>query len=106
MSATITPNQYWNADVIEYARAHQVDEYLQPLVQITRELFPSVRKIKVSIYRDPELCDMKHIQFNVQVPASDLLDFVGSRKKWAQRLFEICPAPSVHHFGLFLETVS
>src|SRR5262249_22140377 len=60
------------ADVVAFAAANQVEDCLQPLLEATHRLFPTARFVKVQIDDDPEIRDLRHILYNVQVAGLSL----------------------------------
>ena len=99
---TTTPAMQWPADVLAYAAKHQLEEYLDPLLEATRRLFPTARSIRVWFESDPELHDVHGIVYDVRVRDADIPDFVKAVHTWTDELYRICPAPLVCHFVLSL----
>ena len=96
----------WPADVLAYAAEHQVQPYLEPLLQILRRIFPTARWIKAYLQDDPEFRDDWHIVFDVQVEGLNLAQARTAREQWNHELFRVCPAPLVCTFRLCLDLVS
>jgi hypothetical protein len=108
MSAPVTTAAAWQwpADVLEFAAKEKVQAYLDPLLDATRRVFPTVRQIKVSLECDPEIANDWHIDFGVEVPAPDVSNFVEAQHQWIRELYRCCPAPLVCTFRLALDLVS
>jgi hypothetical protein len=104
LTPAITPWQ-WSPEVLDFAVRHQVDRYLDPLLTATRQLFPTAREFRVLLEDDPEINDDWHIVFELQVPMSDVPDFVQAQHRWIDELYRICPAPLVCIFRLGLTRV-
>src|SRR5947209_14973377 len=104
MSASVSTATAWQwpADVLDMARRYQLDAYLDPLLEATRRLFPTATGLTVAVEHDPELRDVWSIQFEVEVPKSDIPDYLRARRAWGEELFRICPAPLVCNFTLIL----
>jgi hypothetical protein len=58
----------WPADVLAFAAQHQVQATLDPLLEATRQVFPTARSVRLFLELDPEIRDDRHIVFEVQVP--------------------------------------
>jgi hypothetical protein len=95
----------WPADVLEFATRENVRQYLDPLLEATRRVFPSARRIQVSLEADPEIRDDRHIVFDVQVPGLGVAQARAAQREWNNELFRCCPAPLVCTFRLFLDLV-
>jgi hypothetical protein len=107
MSALTTPKttSQWPADVLGFATQHQVADYLGPLWQALRQLFPTAEALRVFLEDDPEIRDDRHIVFDVRVPRDDVPDFVAAKRRWHDELFRVCPAPLACIFRLGLVLV-
>jgi hypothetical protein len=95
----------WPADVLAFAAKENVQQYLEPLLEATQRVFPTARRLEVSLEADPEIHDDWHIDFDVQVPAQDVSDYVAAQRQWIRELYRCCPAPFVCIFRLGLEPV-
>jgi hypothetical protein len=102
VSAPATPvSAYpWPADVLEFAAQQQVTVYLEPLLEATRRLFPTARRFEAKMYQDYELRDVRWINFEVDVPDTDMPNIVQARHGWSDELHRICPDPLTHNFVL------
>ena len=92
----------WPLDVLDFAARHQVDAFLDPLLAATRRVYPTAQTLRVSLERDPEIRDDWHVLFEVEVPQSDLPNYVAAQHAWGEELFRLCPAPLVCIFRLAL----
>jgi hypothetical protein len=104
--STATATWPWPMEVLDFAARHQVDSCLDPLLTATRRVYPTLRSLRVSLERDPELRDEWHILFEVEVPKSDLPHYVQAQHAWGEELFRLCPAPLVCNFSLALIPVT
>ena len=92
----------WPADVLEFAAKENVRQYLDPLLEATRRVFPTARDIQVSLEADPEIRDDWHIVFDVRVPNLSPSEGLAAQNRWNTELFRCCPAPLVCTFRLAL----
>jgi len=100
----LTPDTkaHWSPDVVAFAVQHNVDGYLDPLLETLRKQFPTTLATEVLLEEDPEIRDDRHIVFDVLVPGADVPDYVEAKRRWHRELFRICPAPLVSVFRLGL----
>jgi hypothetical protein len=96
-------NGAWPAEVMAFAVAERVADYLNPLREATHRIFPTARWVKVQIDEDPEIRDDRHILFEVKVPNLGLEGDRQGRNAWIEELFRVCPAPLVCVFRLSLD---
>jgi hypothetical protein len=108
MSALSTPTSTWQwpVGVLDFAARHKVAPYLDPLLAATRRVYPTARSLRVYMELDPELRDEWHILFEVEVPRSDIPNYVQAQHAWGAELFRLCPAPLVCTFRLALIPVA
>jgi hypothetical protein len=99
------PAYPWPADVLEFAAQQQVTPYLQPLLEATRRLFPTARRLEVKLYQDYELRDVRWILFDVEVAVTDVPDYVQAVHACSDELRRICPAPLAHNLLIFPHSV-
>ncbi|HEY7424676.1 MAG TPA: hypothetical protein VH682_10650 [Gemmataceae bacterium] len=83
-------NGAFPADVITFAAANQVEDCLQPLLEATHRIFPTARFVKVQIDDDPEIRDLRHILYNVQVAGLSLDQSRAADNQWTEELLRIC----------------
>jgi hypothetical protein len=102
---TVAASQ-WPADVLEFATKEKVQDYLDPLLEATRRVFPTARAIKVSLECDPEIANDWHIVFDFEVPSRDVPHFVEALHRWNREAFAICPAPLICIFRLCPQLIS
>lgn len=84
-------NGAFSSDVIAFARAHQGEPCLQPLLEATHCIFPTARSVKVSVEEDPELRDNTQIVFHVQVDGLPLDQVRAARDQWYQEKIRLYP---------------
>jgi hypothetical protein len=89
--ASVPATSYpWPADVLAFAAKQKVDQYLQPLLEATRAMFPT-GQIKVLFECDAEYSDWQYIVFEVHVPKADIPDFLAADTRWRWETIRICP---------------
>jgi hypothetical protein len=93
MTNKTTPaaSREWPADVLEFAIAHQVDQYLPAVLEMTRQVFPAARDISVRMEEDMEDADDWRILWTIHVPLSwaEYPDYVN---RWFTELHKVCPS--------------
>jgi hypothetical protein len=108
MSAPVTTATHfqWPADVLEFAARHSLRPCLDPLLEATRRVFPTTQSVEVSLAYDPEVSEDWNIDFEVQVPAPDVPDFVAAIHRWNREMYRCSPGPQLCIFRLRLFLVS
>ncbi len=96
-------NGAFPADVVTFAAANGVADYLNPLWETIHRIFPTARWVKVEIDDDPEIRDDRHILFEVKIPDVGVEGARRGRDAWYKELFRVCPAPLVCVFRLYLD---
>src|SRR5579864_589020 len=89
-----TPQPVIPADVVEFARAQGVEQYLRPLIEWAREVYPSATRFAVFTEDDPEIANDRHIVFELDVPLT-VEEALAADRRWREDLFRIVPAPLV-----------
>jgi hypothetical protein len=92
----------WPTEVVSFAITHNLDSYLEPLLEITRRLFPTARRLAVRVDKDPEIRDEAHIAFEVEVAGLTPVEAVAADREWGRELFRIHPSPRQHDFVLLI----
>jgi hypothetical protein len=105
MAAPVTTaaDWQWPADVVAFADRHQVQAYLDPLLEATRRIFPTARWMKVYLEDDPEIRDDWHIIFDVKVPGLNAAEALAAQNRWNRELSRCCPAPLAGIFRLGMD---
>jgi hypothetical protein len=93
----------FGADVLAFAAEQGVTDFLQPILDMTRRVFPENRRIQAVLQDDPELPGDQHMVFEVQVGAMDVDRSVERHWQWSRDLFQICPATHACLFGLHVD---
>jgi hypothetical protein len=99
------PSCQWPADVLAFAEEAGVAAYLDPLLEATRRLYPTARKVGVHLAIDPEIRGLRFIVFDAEVPIADVPDFVKAVHAWNDELARCCPSSLEHAFCLDLRRV-
>jgi len=104
MSAPVTAvtQFHWPADVLDFAARQNLDEYLEPLLQVTQRVFSTAHRTNAILEKDPEIPGDWHITFEVRAPDLSSSDAAEARNRWITELFTSCPAPLACFFRLFL----
>ncbi|HEY7331317.1 MAG TPA: hypothetical protein VH592_27025 [Gemmataceae bacterium] len=80
-----------SADVVAFAREHQGEHCLLPLLEATHRIFPTARFVKVSVVEDPELRDNTQIVFHVQVVGLPSDQARTASDQWYQEKIRLYP---------------
>jgi hypothetical protein len=88
-------------DVLDFAKEHNVVDHLQPLLSITRQVFPAA-PISLRIDDDPEIADYRTIRYEVDVTGWGVEELVAAHNRWRDQLFQVCPSPDIWLFRLLL----
>jgi hypothetical protein len=105
MMTTVTANAKawtWSPEVLALAKKLGVEQYLDPLMEATLELFPTAREVRVYADRDVEIPDLEWITFDAHVPKSDIRSYTDQTSEWIRALYRVCPATLAHGFVLIL----
>ena len=103
--ATTPPlTHQWSPDLMAFAKERRVAGYFDAMLEATRRVFPTARRIDVQVERDPEFADADGILFKIYVPIADIPDpdIVGVVNAWHTEAARCCPAPLICNFLLRL----
>ena len=104
MPLTTAPSPVFPADVTAFAAECGVTDFLIPVYEMTRRIFPTARGITAVMEYDPEIEGLRRIVFEVVTvadgPGSSAADLDWD---WSRELFTICPATHVNYLGLHAE---
>src|SRR5881227_3777083 len=103
--ATTATEWQWPADVLALAAESKVQQYLDPLLEMTRQVFPTARWLKVYVAQDPELRDVQFIVFDVQVAGMSPGEGNAAINQWIKELVHLYPSPRECVFQLLLDQV-
>jgi hypothetical protein len=85
-------------EVVTFAREQGVEQYLAPLIELTRQVYPTATRFEVFAEDDPEIANDRHIVFELDVEL-DVEQALEADQHWRDGLFRIVPAPLVCVFG-------
>ena len=103
-NATLVPQLVVPPEVEAFAAEKGAAAYLRALVALVRQLFPA-EPVTVSVVDDPELSYNRTVEFRVPVRGWTSEQYHRASDRWVEGLFDRCPAPLVHVFGLNLAMV-
>ena len=92
-------------EILTFAAEAGVGDYLYPVLEMTRRVFPSARRFDVLLADDPEIPDDRHIVLELEVPLS-VPEAMAADRRWSEGLFATCPTPLVCVFRLSTSLVS
>src|SRR5262245_27812906 len=94
----------WSPEVLEFARANGVAQYLDPLLDATRRIFSHARWLKVYLSYDPEYPDWQTILFDVGVEPMPKDVRRQLDRQWGKEWQRIYEYPREPIFGLLLRS--
>jgi hypothetical protein len=103
-NAMVAPPLMVPPEVGAFAAEKGAAEYLPALAALVQRLFPT-ESITVSVVDDPELSYNRTVEFRVPVRGWTSEQYHRARDQWVKGLFDCCPAPLVHVYGLNLVMV-
>jgi hypothetical protein len=80
------------ADVVIFAREQGVEQYLMPLIELTRQVYPSATRFEVFTEDDPEIANDRHIVFELDAPLTVEQDLKAD-ERWGEGWLRIEPYP-------------
>lgn len=89
--ASTAPHPVVPPEVIAFAREQGVEKILEPLIEWTREVYPSATRFDVFTEDDPEIAD-RYIVFELDVPLS-LEQLREADRRWGLGWIQIYPYP-------------
>jgi hypothetical protein len=96
-------NGAFSPDVVAFAREHQGEHCLQPLLEATHRIFPTARFVKVRVEKDPELRDNTGIVFHVQAAGLSQDEARAANRQWNQESDRLYPPLRKILFCLLLD---
>lgn len=103
MSQTAVAETAPAADVIQYARAQGVEQFLLPHLEMTKRHFPSARRIRVILEEDPEIANLSYIVFWVEAEGLQPSQAVDAHHAWVRDSLKYCPPPIDSPFVLRID---
>ncbi len=96
----------WPEEVVSYAVAHGFDRYLQPVLEMTRRVFPTALGIQVALTQDGDIPDLWFVVFEVIAAGMTLEQLHSAHQKWTRECVDICPVQPDCYVVLGLEEAS
>jgi len=103
--APIAATWTWPPDVATLAAKLGVTQYLQPVDEMTRRVY-SGSPVTVRVDEDPEIPEDRHILFEADVTGWDVPQMVEAQNRWAEGIFDCCPATHVWVFRVGMADAS
>jgi hypothetical protein len=101
--ATTSPQPVLPADVTAFAAEHGVADYVAPVQEMTRRVFPGA-PVTLLVEEDAEIADRRYIAVEVDVTGMDERQLFAAQRQWTASIFQHCPATHVHCFCLGVVT--
>ena len=94
MSAPTLPvtKMTWPADLIEVARNKGVEHQLDPLLEMTQQMFPDAQ-IEVILQPDPDIADWWFIIFDIRSSITNAQQFLDAHDRWHEERLRMFPGP-------------
>ena len=100
---TTAPSPTFPSDVTAFAAESGVTEYLIPVYEMTRRVFPTARRITPELEYDPEIAGLRWIVFRVEISGMTAEQYADLHWQWSGELFKVCPSTHVCYFALHLD---
>jgi hypothetical protein len=94
----------WPAEVAAFAAEVGVTESLPRVLEMTRRVFPTARRLEVLLVEDAEVEDDWRIVFEVEGPLT-WQEAARAQDRWCRELFQCCPAAHACYFILGMRPV-
>src|SRR5437763_539295 len=95
----------WLSGAVASAASVEAAEYVEPLLEMTRQVFPQAQALQVSCQADAIDEGDWRIEYSVQASLSPG-EAVRAIEAWYARLFEICPSTHAIYFRLALHVLA
>ncbi len=86
-------------DVLEFADTKEIGEYLNEVIGISREAFPS-STLHVSLGQDAEDETHEYVAFDVEVGAQTTEELLAGQQVWSAGVTRVCPSRLAIYFVL------
>lgn len=87
-----TPQPTVPPEVLAFAREQGVEQFLAPLLELTRQIYPSATRFEIFTEDDPEIANDRHIVFELDVPLT-VEQAVEADRRWGEGWLRIEPYP-------------
>jgi len=92
----------WPPDVLQLAKEKGVSQYLEPMLEMTREHFANAGRISVSVDVDWEIENLRTILFSAEVVGLSPEKYAETSDEYVRKSFDIVPSELICEFGLRL----
>jgi len=96
---TGTTGWTWSPAVHAFADEEGVTPYLEPVLALTRRLFPG-RVLRASVEADGEIPGERYLAIDVDIAGLEADAVVAARRLWDRELAHHCPRDLRHSFYL------
>jgi hypothetical protein len=94
MASVLTAGaRQFSPNLIAFAAANGVLEYLVPMLEITRDIFSTARRVEVYLEEDPEIANERYIVYDVTVAKLSVEQATQGNRLWGRELLRIFPYP-------------
>jgi hypothetical protein len=98
VSASVQPTTF-PTDVATFAAEHGVTDYLSPVLDMTRQVFPNA-SVTPRVQEDAETPEVQFLLVEVDTTDLDADQLVAAERQWSAGLFDHCPSTHAHLFCL------
>ena len=89
--------------IATYLRDHNAEENLEPLADVTAQIFPDATHFSADLHEDPDLPGVAWVLIRVEVPWADDELTRSARDEWYARTAEVCTPAVLADFGLEID---
>ena len=82
-----------------FAEERGIAEYVPPIVEMTREVFPA-GSVSISVGEDAELDSHKYIALDVKIDGLSTEQLLAAHQAWSAGLSSVCPSELGVYFVL------
>jgi hypothetical protein len=79
------------AEALIFAREHGVEQYLQGLIELARQVYPGATRFEVFVEDDPDVVD-RYLVFELDAPLS-VEEALEADRRWQEGWLRIYPYP-------------
>ena len=97
-TTTAVPTPVVPPEVLAYAEEQGVSQYLAPLVELTKQVYPTATRFEVLVEDDPEI-PRRYVVFDVDVPLT-VEQSLTADHRWHEGWMRIYPYPRSCSFCL------
>jgi hypothetical protein len=97
-SASLQPTTF-SPDVAIFAAEHDVTDYLSPVLDMTRQVFPNA-SVTPRVQEDAEVPEVRFLLVEVDTADLNADQLLAAEHQWSAGLFVHCPSTHAHLFCL------